>query len=77
MEKEKIIELIRKEVVKEFGEERIKEIKSFGPYEGEDLNVVVLVDGLKDIKETYKVHNRLFDMLDELGLDVPLAIMKA
>ncbi|MFQ6062133.1 MAG: hypothetical protein ACE5J9_03030 [Methanosarcinales archaeon] len=77
MEKEDIIELVRREVVKEFGESRIREIKAFGPYECEDLNVVVLVEGIKDRKETYKVHSRLFDMLDELGLDVPLAIMNA
>ncbi|MFQ6118810.1 MAG: hypothetical protein ACE5KE_02870 [Methanosarcinales archaeon] len=77
MEKEEIIELIRKEVVKEFGEHRIKKIRAFGPYEGEDLNVIVYVEGLKDRKEGYKVHSKLFDKFLELGIDVPLAIDKA
>ncbi|MFQ6057045.1 MAG: hypothetical protein ACE5J3_13815 [Methanosarcinales archaeon] len=77
MEKEEIIELIRREVAKEFGEERIKEIEYFGPYEGEDLNVRVRVEGLKDRKEGYKVHNKLFHKFIELGIDVPLSITKA
>ena len=77
MEKEEIIELIRSEVAKEFGEERIKDIEYFGPYEGEDLNVRVHVKGLEDRNEGYGVHGRLFDKFLELGIDVPLAIARA
>ncbi|MFQ6073186.1 MAG: hypothetical protein ACE5KT_10880 [Methanosarcinales archaeon] len=77
MEKEYIIELIRKEVAKEFGEDRIKKIEAFGPYEGEDLNVIISVQGIKDRKETHKVHSKLFDKLYDLGLDVPFSIVKA
>jgi Mg2+/Co2+ transporter CorC len=58
MEKEDIIELIRSEVAKEFGEERIKDIEYFGPYEGEDLNVRVRTGGLEDRNEGYGVHGR-------------------
>ncbi|MFQ6063699.1 MAG: hypothetical protein ACE5KT_10495 [Methanosarcinales archaeon] len=77
MEKEEIVELIRKEVEKEFGAERIKKIDYFGPYEGEDLNVKVYVEGIDYRKDTVKVWNRLFDKFLELGIDVPLAITKA
>ncbi len=69
--------MIRSEVAKEFGEERIKDIEYFGPYEGEDLNVRVCVEGLADRDEGYSVHSRLFDMFLELGIDVPLSIAKA
>ncbi|MFQ6119717.1 MAG: hypothetical protein ACE5KE_07505 [Methanosarcinales archaeon] len=44
MEKEEILSIIRTEVAKEFGEERIKEIEYFGPYEDEDLDVIVYVE---------------------------------
>ena len=77
MKKEEIVELIRSEVAKEFGEERIKDIEYFGPYEGEDLNVRVRVEGLKDRNEGYSVHSRLFDKFLELGIDVPRSIARA
>ena len=77
MEKEEIVELIRSEVAKEFGEKRIKDIEYFGPYECEDLNVRVRVEGLADRDEGYKVHSRLFDKFLELGIDVPLSIARA
>ncbi|MFQ6054829.1 MAG: hypothetical protein ACE5KT_03720 [Methanosarcinales archaeon] len=77
MEKEKIIELIRSEVAKEFGEGRIKKIRSFGPYEGEDLNVIVYVEGIDEDKEGLKMHNKLFHKFLELGIDVPLDITRA
>ncbi|MEA1895107.1 MAG: hypothetical protein U9N36_07890 [Euryarchaeota archaeon] len=57
MEKEEIVGLIRSDVAKEFGEERIKDIKDFGPYEGEDLNVWVRVESLADRDEGYKVRS--------------------
>jgi len=69
--------LIRSEVAKEFGEERIKDIEYFVPYEGEDLNVRVRVEGLTDRDDGYKVHSRLFDKFLELGIDVPLSIARA
>jgi len=77
MEKEEIIELIRSEVAKEFGEKRIKKIRAFGPYEGEDLNVIVYVEGIDEEKEGYKLHSKLFDQFIELGIDVPLHIARA
>lgn len=77
MEREKIIELIRKEVAKEFGEKRIRGIEAFGPYEGEDLNVRVYVEGIDEEKDTHKVWSRLFDKFLELGIDVPLDIARA
>ena len=43
MEKEEIIELIRSAVAEEFGESRKKKIEAFGPYEDEDLNVMIYV----------------------------------
>lgn len=70
MEKEEIIELTRIEVAKEFGEERIKDIEHFGPYESEDRNVRVRAGGLKDRNEGYIMHSRLFDKFLELGIDV-------
>ena len=76
MEKEEIVELIRSEVAKEFGEERIKDIEYFGPYEYEDLNGRVRVEGLADRDECYMVHSMLFDVFLELGIDVPLSIAK-
>lgn len=42
------MEIIRAIVTKRFGKERIKKINAFGPYEGEDLNVEVFVEGIKD-----------------------------
>ena len=75
MEKEEIIKIIRDEVAKEFGAKRIKGIKYFGPYEGEDLDVIVYVEGIDERKET--VSMRLFDKFLEMDLDVPLAILKA
>ncbi len=69
--------MIRSEVAKKFGEERITDIEYFGPYEGEDLDVRVRVEGLADRDEGYKVHSRLSDMFLELGIDVPLSISRA
>ena len=77
MDKEKIIEFIRNEVAKEFGAERIKEIEYFGPYEGEDLNVMVYVEGIDEDKEGLKLHGKLFEKFIELGIDVPLHIARA
>ena len=77
MDKEEIVQMIRDGVSKEFGAERIKGIKYFGPYEGEDLDVIVYVEGIDERKDTVGVGMRLFDMFDELDLDVPLAIMRA
>ena len=77
MDKEEIVRIIRDEVSKEFGAERIKEIDYFGPYEGEDLDVIVYVEGIDERKDTVGVGMRLFDMFLEMDLDVPLAIMKA
>jgi len=42
------VEIIRAIVTKRFGKKRIKKINAFGPYEGEDLNVEVFVEGIKD-----------------------------
>jgi hypothetical protein len=77
MDKEEIIKMIMDEVSKEFGAERIKDIKYFGPYEGEDLDVIVYVEGIDERNDTVGVGMRLFDMFDEMDLDVPLAIMRA
>ena len=41
MGREEIIEMILEEVSTEFGTERIKGFKYFGPYEGEDLVGIV------------------------------------
>ncbi|MFQ6071691.1 MAG: hypothetical protein ACE5KT_03180 [Methanosarcinales archaeon] len=78
MEKEEIIEIIRKEVAGKFGEDRIKEIIAFGPFEGEDLNVKVLVEGVdrKD-KEVLELASKIQDKLWDLGLDVPFGISKS
>jgi hypothetical protein len=76
MDKEEIVQIIRDEVSKEFGAERIKDIDYFGPYEGEDLDVIVYVEGIDERKDTVGVGMRLFDMFDEMDLDVPLAIMR-
>ena len=38
MDKEEIIKIIRDEVSKEFGAERMKEIEYFGPYEDGDID---------------------------------------
>jgi len=77
MEKEEIIELIRSAVAEEFGESRIKKIEAFGPYEDEDLNVMIYVEGIEEVKDTHKVWSKLFDKLDELDLDVPFSIARA
>ncbi|MEA3280977.1 MAG: hypothetical protein U9Q68_00170 [Euryarchaeota archaeon] len=77
MGKEEIVELVRSEVAKEFGEERIKDIEYFGTYEGEDLNVRVRVEGLADRDEGYNVHGRLFDKFLELGINVLHPIARA
>ena len=76
MDKEEIVQIIRDEVSKEFGAERIKDIDYFGPYEGEDLDVIVYVEGIDERKDTVGVGMRLFDMFDEMDLDVPIAIMR-
>ena len=77
MDKEEIVQIIRDEVSKEFGAERIKDIDYFGPYEGEDLDVIVYVEGIDERKDTVGVGMRLFDMFDEMDLDVPLRIARA
>ncbi|MBC2697379.1 MAG: hypothetical protein HF974_03370 [ANME-2 cluster archaeon] len=77
MDKEEIIKIIRNEVSKEFGVERIKDIEYFGPYEGEDLDVIVYVEGIDERKDTVGVGMRLFDIFDEMDIDVPLAIIRA
>ena len=77
MDKEEIIKIIRNEVSKEFGIERIKDIEYFGPYEGEDLDVIVYVEGIDERKDTVGVGMRLFDIFDEMDIDVPLAIIRA
>ena len=77
MDKEEIIRIIRDEVSKEFGAERIKEIRSFGPHEGEGLDVVVYVEGVDGYKNGADVNMRLFDMFYEMDLDVPICIERA
>jgi hypothetical protein len=77
MNKEEIIKIIRDEVSKEFGAERIKDIEYFGPYEDEDLDVIVYVGGIDDRKDTVCVGMRLFGMFLEMDLDVPLRISRA
>ena len=77
MNKEEIIKIIRDEVSKEFGAERIKEIEYFRPYEDEDLDVIVYVEGIDDRKDTVGVGMWLFDMFLEMDLDVPLRIVGA
>jgi hypothetical protein len=59
MNKEEIIKIIRDEVSKEFGAERIKDIEYFGPYEDEDLDVIVYVEGIDDRKDTVGVGMRI------------------
>ena len=77
MDKEEIIKIIRDEVSKEFGAERIKDIEYFGPYEDEDLDVIVYVEGIDERKDTVGVGMRLFDIFLEMDLDVPLRIARA
>jgi hypothetical protein len=77
MDKEEIIRIIRDEVSKEFGAERIKGIRYFGPHEDEDLDVVVYVEGVDGYKDGLDVGMRLFDMFYEMDLDVPITIERA
>ncbi|MFQ6072468.1 MAG: hypothetical protein ACE5KT_07200 [Methanosarcinales archaeon] len=77
MEREKILEIIRKVVEEEYGADRIKEIEAYGPFEGEDLDVKIYVEGIEKYKDTTKVWSKLFDILYDLGLDVPFMILKA
>jgi len=77
MDKDEIIKIIKDEVSREFGAERIKEIEYFGPYEDEDLDVIVYVEGIDERKDTVGVGMRLFDMFLEMDLDVPLRIARA
>jgi len=76
MDKEEIIKIIRDEVSKEFGAEKIKDIEYFGPYEGEDLDVIVYVEGIDERKDGLDVGMRLSDKFYEMDLDVPIAIMR-
>lgn len=76
MDKEEIIKIIKDEVSKEFGAERIKDIEYFGPYEGEDLDVIVYVEGIDERKDGLDVGMRLSDKFYEMDLDVPIAIMR-
>ncbi|MFQ6063596.1 MAG: hypothetical protein ACE5J9_10545 [Methanosarcinales archaeon] len=78
MDKEDIIEIIRKEVVEKFGEKQIKDIIAFGPFEGEDLNVMVIVEGVdRKSKEALEVASKIRHKLWDLDLDVPFGISKA
>lgn len=77
MDKGEIIKIIKDEVSREFGAERVKEIEYFGPYEDEDLDVIVYVEGIDERKDTVGVGMRLFDMFLEMDLDVPLRIARA
>ena len=77
MDKEEIVRIIRDEVSKEFGAERIKGIKYFGPYEGEDLDVIVYVEGIDEYRDGLDVGMRLSDMFYEVDLDIPIAIERA
>jgi hypothetical protein len=77
MDKEEIIKIIRDEVSKEFGAERIKGIRYFGPHEDEDLDVIVYVEGIDGYKDGLDVNMRLFDMFYEMDLDVPISIERA
>ncbi|MCD4767447.1 MAG: hypothetical protein K8R34_13130 [Methanosarcinales archaeon] len=77
MDKEEIIKIIRDEVSKEFGAERIKGIRYFGPHEDEDLDVIVYVEGIDGYKDGLDVNMRLFDMFYEMDLDVPISIEQA
>ena len=77
MDKEEIIRIIRDEVSKEFGAERIRDIEYFGPYEGEDLDVIVYVEGIDERKDGLDVGMRLSDKFYEMDLDVPIAIEQA
>jgi len=61
--REEIINIIRDEVSNEFGAQRIKEIEYFGPYGGEDLDVIVYVEGIDERKDMLDVSMRLFDLL--------------
>ena len=74
MDKEEIIKIIRDEVSKEFGAERIKDVEYFGPYEEEDLDVIVYVEGINERNDTMGVRMRLFDMFLEMDIDVLLRI---
>lgn len=76
MDKEEIIKIIRDEVSKEFGAEKIKDIEYFGPYEGEDLDVIVYVEGIDERKDGLDVGMRLSDKFYDMNLDVPIAIMR-
>ena len=76
MDKEEIIKIIRDEVSKEFGAEKIKGIEYFGPYEGEDLDVIVYVEGIDERKDGLDVGMRLSDKFYDMNLDVPIAIMR-
>ena len=77
MDKEEIIKIIRDEVSKEFGAERIKDVEYFGPYEKEDLDVIVYVEGINERNDTMGVRMRLFDMFLEMDIDVLLRIERA
>ena len=77
MDKEEIIKIIRDEVSKEFGAERIKDVEYFGPYEEEDLDVIVYVEGINERNDTMGVRMRLFDMFLEMDIDVLLRIARA
>ncbi|PXF59811.1 MAG: hypothetical protein C4B59_10395 [Candidatus Methanogaster sp.] len=77
MDKEEIVQIILNEVSKEFGAQRIKDVEYFGPYEDEDLDVIVYVEGIDERNDTVDVSMRLFDMFLEMDLDVPLRISRA
>ncbi|MFQ6056934.1 MAG: hypothetical protein ACE5J3_13250 [Methanosarcinales archaeon] len=78
MDKEDIIEIVRNIVSDKFGEERIKEIDAFGPYEGEDLNIEVVIEGIDERStEVNDVLTTLNHKFWDLDLDVPIAINKA
>jgi len=60
-----------------FGTERIKGIKYFGPYEGEDPVGIVYVEGIDEREDTVGVDMRLLDMFDETESRRTLCIARA
>lgn len=77
MEPEDIVEIIRSAVARKFGEDRIKDITYFGPCEGEDLNVIISVEGIDERKDTIDLWRELRNKFDDLDLDVPFRIVRA
>ncbi|MFQ6056359.1 MAG: hypothetical protein ACE5J3_10310 [Methanosarcinales archaeon] len=74
---EEIINIIRDAVAKEFGSDKIKKIESFGPYECEDLNVIIAVEGIDEEKDTLELWSNLRHKFNDMNLDVPFKIVRA